>query len=86
MRAAELIGCHVYDADGQDLGIVHDLHFRVRGRPGGGQACELDALECGGTVRSTARDARMTVAVLLGMLASQQQGNTLVALDAGVSA
>ena len=48
MRAAELIGCHVYDADGQDLGAVHDLHFRIRALPDGGQACELDLLECGG--------------------------------------
>jgi hypothetical protein len=48
VRAAELIGCHVYDADGQDLGVVHDLHFRVRTRPAGGQVCELDILECGG--------------------------------------
>jgi hypothetical protein len=41
----------------------------------------IDILEHGGTPRSTARDARMTVAVLLGMLASQQQGNTLVPLN-----
>ena len=48
MRAAELIGCHVYDADGQELGIVHDLHFRLRTQPDGSQTCELDVLECGG--------------------------------------
>jgi predicted dehydrogenase len=41
----------------------------------------IRVLQCGGTTRSTARDARMTVAVLLGMLESQQQGNALVALD-----
>jgi hypothetical protein len=48
MRAAELIGCQVYDADGQPIGTVHDLHFTVRVWPGGGRDCELDALECGG--------------------------------------
>lgn len=40
----------------------------------------IHILEHGGTPRSTARDARLTLAVLLGMLASQQQGNVLVAL------
>jgi PRC-barrel domain len=48
VRAAELIGCQVYDRDGQLLGTVHDLHFRLVTRPDGGQACELNALECGG--------------------------------------
>ena len=48
MRAAELIGCHVFDAGGQHIGTVHDLHFTVRVRPDGSQACQLDALECGG--------------------------------------
>jgi hypothetical protein len=48
MRAAELIGCHVYDADGQPIGTVHDLHFTVQVRPDGSQDCELGALECGG--------------------------------------
>ena len=47
MRAAELIGCQVYDAGGQLVGTVHDLHFTVRSRPDGSQACELDVLECG---------------------------------------
>jgi predicted dehydrogenase len=46
----------------------------------------IHVLECGGTTRSTARDARRTVAVLLGMLASQQQGNTLISLDGEASA
>jgi predicted dehydrogenase len=41
----------------------------------------IDILEHGGTPRSTARDARMTVAVLLGMLASQQRGNALIPLN-----
>ncbi len=40
----------------------------------------MHILAQGGTSRSTARDARMTVEVLLGMLASQQQGNKLIAL------
>jgi sporulation protein YlmC with PRC-barrel domain len=48
MRTSELIGCAVYDAEGQPVGTVHDLHFRVRAGPDGGQACQLDALECGG--------------------------------------
>lgn len=48
MRAAELLGCHVHDAEGQDLGAVHDLRFRLYTGPGGVQVCQLDALECGG--------------------------------------
>lgn len=40
----------------------------------------ISVLEHGGTTRSTARDARMTVEVLVAMLASQQQGNRLVPL------
>jgi hypothetical protein len=48
MRAAELIGCHVYDAEGQHIGAVHDLHFTVLAGPGGSRDCELSALECGG--------------------------------------
>jgi hypothetical protein len=48
MRTSELIGCRVYDAEGQDVGTVHDLHFRLRLQPDGSQACQLDALECGG--------------------------------------
>jgi uncharacterized protein YrrD len=48
MRTSELIGCQVYDADGQDVGAVHDLHFRLRLRPDGDRVCQLDALECGG--------------------------------------
>jgi hypothetical protein len=48
VRAAELIGCEVYDAGGQHVGTVHDLHFTVRTQPDGRQACQLDALECGG--------------------------------------
>jgi hypothetical protein len=47
MRTSELIGCQIYDAHGQAVGTVHDLHFRLRAGPGG-QACQLDALECGG--------------------------------------
>jgi PRC-barrel domain protein len=48
VRSCELIGCQVYDADGQVVGTVHDLHFRLRLQPDGDRACQLDALECGG--------------------------------------
>jgi sporulation protein YlmC with PRC-barrel domain len=48
MRTSELIGCQVYDAEGQAVGTVHDLHFRLRAGSGGSQVCQLDALECGG--------------------------------------
>lgn len=48
MRAAELIGCQVYDAEDQLVGTVHDLRFKLYTRPDGDQACQLDALECGG--------------------------------------
>ncbi len=48
MRAAELIGCRVYDTDGQLIGTVHDLHFEVAVSPDGEPVCYLDALECGG--------------------------------------
>jgi hypothetical protein len=41
---AELIGCAVYDADGEPLGKVHDLRFAA----GGHGAYQLTALECGG--------------------------------------
>jgi len=44
MRTYELIGCQVYDAEGQAVGTVHDLHFRLRVQPDGSQACQLDAL------------------------------------------
>lgn len=40
----------------------------------------IHVLEHGGTTRSTPRDARMTVAVLTGMLASQGQGCRLIPL------
>jgi hypothetical protein len=48
VRTSELIGCQVYDTTGQHVGTVHDLHFRLQPRPDGSQACQLDALECGG--------------------------------------
>ncbi len=48
MRAAELIGSRVVDADGTQVGVVHDLHFRLIGRPDGEVECELDMVECGG--------------------------------------
>lgn len=40
----------------------------------------IRVLEHGGQTRSTPRDARMTVEILIAMLASQQQGNRLVQL------
>ena len=46
MRAAELIGCEVYDVVGEPVGTVHDLHFKLHTEADGGQACALDALEC----------------------------------------
>jgi sporulation protein YlmC with PRC-barrel domain len=48
MRTSELIGCQVYDGEGQAVGTVHDLHFRLGAGSGGSQVCQLDALECGG--------------------------------------
>ncbi len=47
MRTSELIGSQVYDAAGQAIGTIHDLHFRVQTRPDGSRTCQLDALECG---------------------------------------
>jgi predicted dehydrogenase len=44
----------------------------------------IHVLEHGGTTRSTAREARMTVEILIAMLASQQQGNRLVQLPLDV--
>jgi predicted dehydrogenase len=40
----------------------------------------IAVLECGGETRSSPRAARQTVELLIAMLASQQQGNRLVAL------
>lgn len=34
MRASDLIGCDVYDADGAHLGKVHDLRFEADGASG----------------------------------------------------
>ena len=48
--SSELIGCQVYDAEGQAVATVHDLHFRLRAGSGGSQVCQLDALECGKTL------------------------------------
>lgn len=51
MRAAELVGCTVYDVDGQRVGTVHDLHFEAGGAPlpdSGEPAYRLTCLECGG--------------------------------------
>lgn len=43
----------------------------------------IQVMEQGGETRSTPRAARQTVEILLAMLASQQAGNTLVALPLG---
>lgn len=43
----------------------------------------IAVLEGGGEVRSTPRNARQTVEILIAMLASQQQGNRLVRLPLG---
>jgi hypothetical protein len=48
MKAAELVGCAVYDADGALVGHVHDLKFVCTGRPGSpGWSCRLAGLSCG---------------------------------------
>lgn len=49
MKAAELLGCEVYDSDGQAVGHVHDLLFRyvapqTEHEP---PRFELTGLECG---------------------------------------
>jgi hypothetical protein len=50
MRASDLIGCDVYDADGAQLGKVHDLRFEADGRPGtAAWRCRLTAVVCGRT-------------------------------------
>jgi len=33
MRATDLLGSRVIDSDGRNLGRIHDLRFRVEGRP-----------------------------------------------------
>lgn len=47
MRATELLGCHVYDADGERLGTVHDLSFELTWSRDGRATCRLTGLECG---------------------------------------
>jgi hypothetical protein len=52
MRATQLIGCRVYDADGQLLGHVHDLRFEATPPPPDqdtGWTCRLTGLACGRT-------------------------------------
>jgi hypothetical protein len=50
MRATQLLGCQVYDADGDLLGHVHDLRFEAS-RPSAGHKtgwnCRLTGLACG---------------------------------------
>jgi hypothetical protein len=47
MRATELLGCDVYDSDGEHLGHVHDLRFEASGRPGPSWHCRLTGFSCG---------------------------------------
>jgi hypothetical protein len=48
MRAAELLGCDVYDHDGRHLGRVHDLRFEKRpSAAGSGTWYRLTGFECG---------------------------------------
>ena len=48
MMTSELIGCQVYDTEGQVVGTVHDLHFRLRVQPDGSQVGQLHARQGGG--------------------------------------
>jgi hypothetical protein len=50
MRATQLLGCQVYDADGELLGRVHDLRFEASSPSAGrktGWNCRLTGLACG---------------------------------------
>jgi PRC-barrel domain len=47
MRAAELMGLPVYDADGELVGHVHDLRLDSSGKPGCA-GYRLSALACSG--------------------------------------
>jgi hypothetical protein len=50
MRATELLGCEVYDANGDLIGHVHDLRFEARapsGRAKIGWQCRLTGIACG---------------------------------------
>lgn len=48
MRAAELIGCDVYDSAGAHVGHVHDLRLEATGTPGSPEwHCYLTGLTCG---------------------------------------
>jgi hypothetical protein len=81
MKATELIGCAVYDADGTHLGNVHDLRLESAGRPEDGDwRCRLTGLVCG----STAVGHRLGYGVgdmagpwLLAKLLSRQQRHRL---------
>lgn len=51
MRAAELLGCRLYDCDGTEVGSVHDLRFVADGPPYAGTgkpSYRLAALIVGG--------------------------------------
>lgn len=47
MRATELLGCTVYDADGQVVGHVHDLRLQPRAGASGWTGYRLTGLACG---------------------------------------
>ena len=46
MRATELLGCTVYDSDGEVVGHVHDLRFEPRPGTTGWTGYRLTALAC----------------------------------------
>jgi hypothetical protein len=51
MKATDLIGCAVFDSDGQKLGHVHDLRLEAHGKPEDGDwRCRLTGLVCGGSI------------------------------------
>lgn len=50
MRATELLGCVVYDADGDVVGHVHDLRFESRAGTAGWTGYRLTTLACGDRV------------------------------------
>jgi hypothetical protein len=47
MRATELLGCTVYDADGEVVGHVHDLRFEPLPGTPGWTGYRLTTLACG---------------------------------------
>ena len=60
MRATELLGCTVYDADGEVVGHVHDLRFEPRSGEPGWTGYRLTALACGDRVEILSTGAYVT--------------------------